>query len=349
MENLTIRKFKKSKWSHLNTLDDFNNFIKDNNIISPVDLKKRFRGVYDRAIVLKITNKLVYPNRLNNWDHLNTLDDFNNFIKDNNIISPIDLIKKFGSVYTKASNLKITNKLVYPNRLNNWNHLNTLDDFNNFIKDNNIISPIDLFKKFGSVYTKALELKITNKLIYPNRLNNWSYLNTLDDFNNFIIQNNIKSPNEFRKLGGIYSKAHRLNILRDLVYCNGKKEKSSWEVDIYDIIVNIPEFINPKREVTFKDCKNKRGLPFDIVFSLPNGRIIIIEIQGPRHYAPIYGEEKYISTRKNDIIKNKWAREKEDIHLFYYSELNEYLNDNCYPYYIYTSTKELLNDIKKLI
>ena len=27
--------------------------------------------------------------------------------------------------------------------------------------------------------------------------------------------------------------------------------------------------------------------------------------------------------RKNDIIKNKWAREKEDIYLFYYSELNK--------------------------
>ena len=141
-----------------------------------------------------------------------------------------------------------------------------------------------------------------------------------------------------------------MKILNKLIYCKGgRKNESSWEKELYNIIKNNSNFINLQKQVKFSDCINKYELPFDITFSLLNGKLGIIEGQGPVHYATIHNEKSFIRTRKNDIIKNKWAREKEDIYLFYYSESNEHLNDNCYPYYIYTSIKELLNDIKKLI
>ena len=235
-----------------------------------------------------------------------------------------------------------------------WSHLNTPDDFNKFIEENDIKSPKEFEKRFKGGYEKVRKLSILDKLIYPERKNNWSHLNTLDDFNKFIEENNIKNPKEFKKINGsVYSKAQRLNILDKLIYCKGKskikKEQSSWEVDIYNIIVGISIFIDPKRQVKFKDCKNKRKLPFDIVFSLPNGKIIIIEIQGPRHYTQIFGEEKYIPTRKNDLIKYRWAKGQNNVYLFYFSKPNYRLNENSYFHYIYTSEEELLNDIKKLI
>jgi hypothetical protein len=199
------------------------------------------------------------------------------------------------------------------------------------------------------MYTKINRVMETKK-----KRQSWSHLNTPDDFNKFIEENDIKNPKEFEEIfiGG-YEKARRLRILDKLIYCKGeskiKKEKSSWEVDIYNIITNIPEFINPKREVTFKDCKNKRELPFDIVFSLLNGKIIIIEIQGPRHYTQIFGEEEYVPTRKNDLIKYRWAKGQNNVYLFYFSKPNRHLGENSYFHYIYTSEEELLNDIKKLI
>ena len=232
-----------------------------------------------------------------------------------------------------------------------WSHLNTPDDFNKFIKENNIKNPREFEKRFKSGYKKAQRLGILDKLIYPKKLNNWNYLNTPDDFNKFIKENDIKNPREFRekKFGSVHQRAYRLGILGDLIYCKGKKEQSSWEINIYNIIVNIPEFIDPKRQVTFKNCKNKRKLPFDIVFSLPNGKIIIIEIQGPRHYSQEFGKEKYIPTRKNDLIKYRWVKGQDNVYLFYFSKPNYHLDENSYFHYIYTSEEELLNDIKKLI
>ena len=288
------------------------------------------------------------------WSHLNTPDDFNKFIEENDIKNPKEFEKIFKGGYNKALRLSISNNLIYPERRNNWDYLNTSDDFNKFIEENDIKNPIEFEKKNGSVYNRARRFNLLNKLIYPKRLNNWSHLNTPDDFNKFIEENDIKNPKEFEEIfiGG-YEKARRLRILDKLIYCKGKskikKEKSSWEVDIYNIITNIPEFIDPKREVTFKDCKNKRELPFDIVFLLPNGKIIIIEIQGPRHYTQIFGEEEYIPTRKNDLIKYRWAKEQDNVYLFYFSKPNRHLGENSYFHYIYTSTKELLDDIKKLI
>ena len=283
------------------------------------------------------------------WSHLNTPDDFNKFIKENDIKSPTDFVKKFGGAHDKAQRLYILDELIYPRRQNNWSYLKTIEDFNKFIEENDIKCPTDFQKRFSGIHNKALRLNILDKLIYPERKNDWSYLNTPDDFNKFIEENNIKCPSDFKeRFSGVYSRAGKLGLLNNLIYCS-KKEQSSWEVDIYNIIIGISVFINPKRQIKFKDCKNKRKLPFDIVFSLPNGKIIIIEIQGPRHYTQIFGEEKYILTRKNDLIKYRWAKEQGNVYLFYFARPNYHLDENSYFHYIYTSEEELINDIKKLI
>ena len=341
---------RQNDWSHINTTDDFNKFIGENDVKNAKELEKRFGGVYNRARRLNILDKLIYPEKRNDWSHLNTPDDFNKFIKENDIKNPKDLKERFRGIFNRATTNKLLSKLIYPEKRNDWSCINTFDNFNKFIKENDIKSPKEFQKKFRSGYNKARKLGILDKLIYPKRQNDWSHLNTSDDFNKFIKENNIKSPKEFNEnFGSVYNKASKLNLLKYLIYCKGKKEKSSWEVDIYNIIVGISIFINPRREVTFKDCKNKRELPFDIVFSLPNGKIIIIEIQGPRHYTIAFGEENYIPVRKNDLIKYRWAKEQDNVYLFYFSKPNHYLDENSYFHYIYTSEEELLNDIKKLI
>ena len=343
-------KKKRRSWSHINTPDEFNKFIEEKDIKCPIELEKNFNSVYTRARRLNILDKLIYPERKNDWSYLNTSDDFNKFIKENSIKNPKDFKEKFKGGYDKVRKLGISDKLIYPEKRKNWSYLNTSDDFNKFIKENDIKSPKEFQEKFRSGYDRARKIGILDKLIYSERLNNWSHLNTSDDFNKFIKENGIKSPMDFyKRFGGVYNKARKLNLLKYLIYSKGRKEKSSWEVDIYSIIVGISIFINPKREVTFKDCKNKRKLPFDIVFSLPNGKIIIIEIQGPRHYTLEFGEEKYIPVRKNDLIKYRWAKEQDNVYLFYFSKPNHYLDENSYFHYIYTSEEELLNDIKKLI
>ena len=59
----------------------------------------------------------------------------------------------------------------------------------------------------------------------------------------------------------------------------------------------------------FDDCKNALPLPFD--FYLPNYNICI-EYDGEQHYRPIEyfgGEEKFVSQKQNDNIKNDYCRD----------------------------------------
>lgn len=59
-------------------------------------------------------------------------------------------------------------------------------------------------------------------------------------------------------------------------------------------------------EYKFPDCKAKKELPFD--FYLPGyGRII--EFDGEQHFSPVFGEESFERTQRNDAIKNKYCEE----------------------------------------
>ena len=64
----------------------------------------------------------------------------------------------------------------------------------------------------------------------------------------------------------------------------------------------------------FKDCKNKKYLPFDIaVLNGDNSINSLIEFDGIQHfegnYRGIFTEEKYLRTKENDEIKSKYCRD----------------------------------------
>lgn len=93
-------------------------------------------------------------------------------------------------------------------------------------------------------------------------------------------------------------------------YYNGQSKKEE-EIDKYLKSLNI-KF---KRQYTFDDCKNIRLLPFDFaIFDNNNNLSFLIEYHGEQHYKPVErfgGEEKFIKTRNNDIIKEKYCRDND--------------------------------------
>ena len=62
--------------------------------------------------------------------------------------------------------------------------------------------------------------------------------------------------------------------------------------------------ISYEKEKRFKDCRDKRPLPFDFYLSEYN---LIIEFDGIQHFKPIRGEESYRITREHDKIKNEYC------------------------------------------
>ena len=85
---------------------------------------------------------------------------------------------------------------------------------------------------------------------------------------------------------------------------NNKDCMSAGEKRIYDYLQrkNI-EFVWQKR---FKDCKDKRELPFD--FYLPKYNLIV-EFDGEQHYKITgrFGQENFDIIQKHDLIKNKYC------------------------------------------
>jgi len=73
--------------------------------------------------------------------------------------------------------------------------------------------------------------------------------------------------------------------------------------------------IHHNAQKKFKTCKHKNCLPFDFLIKY-NKKFILIEFNGEQHYKPSFSKdpikanEKFLSTKRNDLIKKKWCKLK---------------------------------------
>jgi very-short-patch-repair endonuclease len=125
------------------------------------------------------------------------------------------------------------------------------------------------------------------------------YTYNMDNYKNIDQRIKITCPihGEFKQMG-----THHLNG-HGCPKCN----KSKGEILISEILEDFN--IEYLEQYKFKDCKNKRCLPFD--FYLPKYNICI-EFDGRQHFEifELFGEESFKNTIKNDKIKNKYCSEK---------------------------------------
>ena len=90
--------------------------------------------------------------------------------------------------------------------------------------------------------------------------------------------------------------------------CSLKNNKSYLTKDFIKFLeTNEIPYVEEKK---FEKCKNIRALPFDFYFE---DNLLIVEIDGQQHFkvsgTTIASPEKFLSTRKHDIIKNKYVKD----------------------------------------
>lgn len=130
-------------------------------------------------------------------------------------------------------------------------------------------------------------------------------------------------------------------------YC-ARSQSNNERIVQYFLDKNNIEYIYNKR---FKECKDKRTLPFD--FYLPDYNICI-EFDGIQHFKPEFGEKSFVSTVLHDGMKNNYCKwnnikliripywEKDNVEIILTKELNLKPIKNTKIKYI--PNKKLLNN-----
>lgn len=79
--------------------------------------------------------------------------------------------------------------------------------------------------------------------------------------------------------------------------------KSSGEKIISDFLDS--HNISYKFQQRFSDCRDKKTLPFDFYLFDYN---MCIEFDGPHHFEPVYGEDRFLITQRHDAIKDEYCK-----------------------------------------
>lgn len=133
-----------------------------------------------------------------------------------------------------------------------------------------------------------------------NSVNNNLLLNSNDYINNSVSNLKIKCG----ECGKIFYTSFANYEHNGKIRCDSCSQKiSEPERKVMSILnrYNIKYIYNHR----FKDCKDKRMLPFD--FYLPEFNMII-ETDGEHHFRPIWGDEYHNTTRLHDAIKNEYCK-----------------------------------------
>ena len=205
-------------------------------------------------------------------EKLNSLDDFQTFIIENKIKSSSEFSDRFYGAYRKLRNLGLSEKVIYYGRNESIEQIKSkqidlsvftcVDDFQNFIIDHKIKSSSDFSDRFQQVYKKMRALKIySENIIYfgvdvellkkrKEYVKKVEELNSLDDFQGFIIDNKIKTSKEFvEKFELAYSKLLKLNLSNKIVYYGRKMSKQEIEFFVENLnnLEDFQKFINDRK------------------------------------------------------------------------------------------------------
>lgn len=339
--------------SDLVSIDGFKVFLEENKITNRKQLEKFSEGAYLRFLKLSDSDKnKLLPLGHPDYTKLESFNDFDSFINFYNIQSRSDFDKRFNKGYKRFKeklSLEEQNKLL-PKIRNDYSKINSKGEIGEFIKSNKISSKFEFQHKYISVYNKYKNLsKEDQEELFPNKRPDYSSLETIKDFIDFIKINDISSKSEFDDR---FFAAHRK--FRNLLDTTNPTEQQLLELqkllnenkshgETYLSKLFKQNNFNFVTEKTFSDLKNTNKLRFD--FYLPDYNLII-EYHGKQHFDETtkYSSESLIFNDKKKYfycICNK-------INILYFTLDKKSYNTFGYFTEVITDPDILINKIKEI-
>lgn len=348
------------KYDSFVSIQDFQKFINENNIISLENFTKEYPSLLQKYRGFGFSTKDLWFKKNSSrkdYSKLNTIDKIQKFIdSDPSIKTPTNFIKKYGGLYNKMKLNNLDIKLLrFPEiGKRNFKDIKTAEDIKGYIMKNGIVYISDLIKNDSWLYSKMKQLgyKPSDFSLLDGRTkekdNKWSKYKTKEDLQKYIDESGDKNLSSLRNKNGFMSRARRLGIsLSEFHFPN--KNKSSLEIEVEDFLRS--NNINYISQKVFKEASSFR---FD--FYLPEYDLIL-EPGGDQHFIPIDiwgGEDEFLKTRERDIKKKEFCDTtgKTILYLFRFSnkmvydilEKEGFLNSKYY-----TKVDEYFNDILTII
>ena len=335
-------------------LKEFQEFITENNIISPNDFKKRFYRVYSRMQRLGFIKYIKYTDEYERNKEeklfiaqLNDVFSIQKFIDDNNIKSKKELRENYSKVYSKFCkelSEEERSSIIFQEQGRHYYSDEELmvDNINEYLNKNNIKSPAQLRKENPQLYDviyRRLAKEDLPKLDFPNKIRSYTEYNDFESIQRFIEDNNVINKKDLHnRFPGLYIKYNELKNFweRDISFIKSNLTSIGEKYIAVELIKRGVYFITQK---TYPDLKNKESLRFD--FYLPKYNILI-EHQGEGHF----GKGKYYTEDviNSDILKHDYA-EKNNIKLYYYTIYKSDYNKFGYMYDVITEIQDLIDNI----
>lgn len=294
------------------TKEDFEKFLKDNQIEYLSDFRKKHSYIYGKYLEARKNwdgDDLVFSERESTakYKDLRTLEDFQRYVDENKIQSSKDLRKDqclYSWFFRMISTKEERSKLKFPIETRECHvygdSYTTIDEFQKFVDDNNISKATDFKDRFESVYGRFCRIipeKDRHKLKYKTELN-------YHDSKYFS-----------------YGENYLINIFEDL---------------------NI-EFVTQK---TYPDLRNINPLRYDFYLIDYN---ILIEYHGSQHFST--DEEDWVFDKKelsfNDRKKYDYAINNK-IPILYFTLNKKSYEKFGYFTEVITDSKILINKIKEI-
>lgn len=238
--------FKKYK-----SFDDFQNFVNQNKIISREDLINRFgNAMYNLLYCLGYSNKLIYYNCNNKLPLTATEEEISyvqNFININKIKTKGELREKIGlDFYNKNIKAKGAEPWVYFYE----KEVICLEDFNTLEKVQSYVdkNKIKTMEEFTSRLRFIVQLQGFTKFIkfYKENEEEFTLLTTIDEFNSFVKDNEIKGSADFSKrFPRQYRRATSLNITQNINYFGKIEKEDITTLEQFQEFIDINEIRNP--------------------------------------------------------------------------------------------------------
>lgn len=298
----------------LKTIEDFQKLIDDNNIVRPIDFRKRFPTYYYRLVKYKFTDSVTYkikPIRNIDKNKFSTLSDFQKIIDENNL-SKKEFKKNFSGLYKLASQNKFLKDLIFKinieenNNSNKYNSL-TVESINIFLIENSVINMTDLKKRFNGLYRyvrKTYDNDTIKNFKFKNGYKECNVSYDLDYFQEFIKNNKIKSLFELEKKHPvIYKNLISTKLIDQLIFePNGEDPFINVDKNNYNTIKDFQRYIDENKLFKPIDFKTYNPTIYRRACELGFNNTNLIYKSDPKNYNIIEDFQNLINSE--DCIKS---------------------------------------------